>query len=99
MRLTKKRVALCLAIGPLAVALFFGKPIYLVVNAWLHDAHNRVPTPLGFTDDVSRLNETPVAEIVDVAADPVAAQEQLRGLLERARKDKLGVAIAGAKHS
>jgi FAD/FMN-containing dehydrogenase len=40
-----------------------------------------------------------VAEVWPVPAEPAAAEEQLRDLLQRARRDKLRVSIAGARHS
>src|SRR6185503_3864430 len=55
--------------------------------------------PPGFVDDASRLNRTSVAEVWAVPEDVAAAESQLQKLLERARTDKVGVAIAGAKHS
>ncbi|OAI54397.1 hypothetical protein AYO44_15115 [Planctomycetaceae bacterium SCGC AG-212-F19] len=55
--------------------------------------------PPGYTDDISRLNATHVAEIWDIPADPAAAEEQLRQLLVRAQAERLPVAIAGARHS
>jgi FAD/FMN-containing dehydrogenase len=50
-------------------------------------------------DDASRLNNTPVSEVLKLASDPQAAETQLRELLSRARKDHLKVSIAGARHS
>jgi FAD/FMN-containing dehydrogenase len=100
MQLRKSRVVLCLSVAILGVlAFFFGKPAYLLVDAWLHDRPSREPLPAGFVDDASRLNQTRVAEVVDVPADPDEAVRQLAKLLERARREKLGVAIAGARHS
>lgn len=50
-------------------------------------------------DDASRLNRTRVAEVWSIPAEPAAAERQLRELLQRARAEKLKVAIAGSKHS
>jgi FAD/FMN-containing dehydrogenase len=55
--------------------------------------------PAGYLDDASRLNATRVEEIADLPSDPVAAEEQLRALLERARIERRRVSIAGARHS
>jgi FAD/FMN-containing dehydrogenase len=71
----------------------------LIVNAWLNDRHNHRPAPPGHVDDASRLNQTGVAEIWPIPADAVQAEAQLQALLARARAEKLGVSIAGAKHS
>ncbi len=77
--------------------LTVGRPVlHLVSTAW-HDADERQVAPPGTVDDASRLNRTRVAEIVDV--DRERAEEQLAELLDRARRDGLGVSIAGARHS
>jgi FAD/FMN-containing dehydrogenase len=76
-----------------------GTPTYLIVNSWWHDRPDRTPPPAGHVDDAGRLNETRVAEVWHIPADRAAAEAQLQELLGRARAEKLGVAIAGAKHS
>lgn len=40
-----------------------------------------------------------VAEIISVANGPAAAEEQLRNLRQRARREHLKVAISGARHT
>ncbi len=50
-------------------------------------------------DDASRLNETTMTEVLAVAPGRETAESQLRDLLARARRDKLRVAVAGARHS
>jgi len=99
MQITKKRVAIFFSLGLLAIIEVSCKPTFLVFEAWLNDRHDCSATPPGFIDDAGRLNQTAVVEIVDVPVDPAAAEEQLRQLLHQARKEKLGVSIAGAKHS
>ncbi len=100
MRPGKKRLwlggSLCLT-GLFLVG--FGQPLYLLSRAWYHDRPQHEAAPPGFTDDASRLNRTQVAEVWDVPPEPAAAEAQLRRLLERARADGLGVALAGARHS
>src|SRR5207245_2181749 len=76
-----------------------GKPTYLLLKAWWKDRPHPDVRPPGYVDDASRLNKTRVAEIIDVAADPAEAEEQIRTLLVRARDEKKPVAIAGARHS
>jgi FAD/FMN-containing dehydrogenase len=73
--------------------------VYRLFNAWLHDRPVSDNLPPGYVDDMSRLNKTHVAEVWDVAADPAEAEQQLRDLLLRARRDRLRVSIAGARHS
>jgi FAD/FMN-containing dehydrogenase len=99
MRVRNKHILLLLGVVCLGVVAVSCQPTYLVFNAWLHDLHDRAPTPAGFVDDASHLNETRVVEVLAVAEEPAAAEHQLRGLLARARAEKLGVSIAGARHS
>ena len=40
---------------PLAAGIFFGRPTYLWVRAWLHDKPVADDLPPGFVDDASRL--------------------------------------------
>lgn len=83
-----------------ASGAFFGcRPTYLWVKAWLGDKPTSETLPPGYVDDASRMNRTRVAEVWSIPADPAAAEDQLRELLHRARSQRLGVAIAGARHS
>lgn len=89
-------VGLCLIAAAGAVSI---RPVaHLVSTAW-RDGNQLPALPPGMADDVSRLNLTPVAEIVAVEADPAAAERQLAALLVRARSEGLKVSIAGARHS
>jgi FAD/FMN-containing dehydrogenase len=74
-------------------------PVFLVTRAWLSDHHDRLPPSPGNVDDASRMNETRVADIWKIPADPLDAEDQLRRLLAHAHIKKLGVSIAGARHS
>ncbi len=74
-------------------------PTYLWTRAWLLDRPSTSELPPQHVDDASRLNQTRVAEVWPVPAEPGAAEDQLRELLARARRDKLPVSIAGARHS
>lgn len=57
------------------------------------------PLPPGYADNAGQLSLTRVAEVVPVAADRAAAEQQLAELLQRAKRDGLKVSIAGARHS
>jgi FAD/FMN-containing dehydrogenase len=83
----------------LAVGVFSCQPTYLWVKAWLGDRPTPHELPSGSVDDASRLNSTPVAEVWSIPAEAAAAESQLRQLLQRARIERLSVAIAGARHS
>lgn len=101
MRRIKSRRWLGLTFGLLVVVGgFLGcRPSYLWIKAWIDDKPVSEPLPAGYTDDASRLNRTPVAEVWSIPNDPSAAEAQLREILHRARSQHLGVAIAGARHS
>src|SRR5689334_22848028 len=81
------------------VVWLIGKPAYLLSRAWLMDRPVQDGVPPGIANDASRLNQTPIEEIWPIPAEPTDAQEQLKELLARARTQKLGVSIAGARHS
>ena len=93
----RRRWGRWLLLIPLLGVLLLATPACLFLRAWLLDRPQPDELPPGHVDDASRLNTTRVAEVV--AVDPERAEEQLRQLLSRARREKLRVAIAGAKHS
>ena len=90
---------LALVLLLLFVAILLARPGYLWFTAWLNDKPARADLPPGYFDDASRLNQTHVAEVWSIPADPSAAESQLKDLLQRARRDGLRVSIAGARHS
>lgn len=49
--------------------------------------------------DASGLNRTAVHAVIDVAADSAAAERQLVDLVRTARRERLRVSIAGARHT
>jgi FAD/FMN-containing dehydrogenase len=73
--------------------------VHLWVNTWLNDKPVPNHVPPGYADDASRMNRTAVAEVWPIPADRADAETQLRALLDRARAERLPVAIAGARHS
>jgi FAD/FMN-containing dehydrogenase len=79
--------------------IWVARPAWHLWNAVRTDLEDRQPTPAGFVDDASALNETAVHEVWQVPEDTAVAETQLRDLLQRARDDKLRVSIAGARHS
>jgi FAD/FMN-containing dehydrogenase len=81
------------------VGCFVIQPALHLATTWWNDRDEVTPAPPGYVDDASRLNQTRVAEVWRVPAEPAAAEQQLRDLLRRARERGLRVAIAGAKHS
>jgi FAD/FMN-containing dehydrogenase len=79
----------------LLVALaLIARPAFVLTRAWLRDGAAAPEPPPGHADDASRLNSTAVREVVDVEAEGA-----LREVLARARRDRLKVSIAGARHT
>ena len=75
-------------------AAFVARPLFRLGTVAWHDRDTRTPPADGGWDDASRMNETPLAEIVAVSDEATA-----RAALARARERGLGVAIAGARQS
>jgi FAD/FMN-containing dehydrogenase len=85
--------------GVLIAIILLARPTWHVISTALWDTNNLAPTPPGFVDDASRLNETHVAEVWPVPAETAEAEKQLAALLKRAQQQGLKVSIAGARHS
>lgn len=95
-----RRIVLRLAaVALLLSVVLLGRPTFLLTRAWVRDRPTPDRAEPGFADDASRLSRTPVREVWDVPADPIAAEEQLAALLGRARAGGLRVSVAGARHS
>jgi FAD/FMN-containing dehydrogenase len=92
-------IGLLLLLSLVAGATAVARPCYLWVTAWLLDKPAADDTPAGHVNDASRLNQTRVAEVWSIPSDPPEAESQLQALLNRARAERLRVAIAGARHS
>ena len=95
----KRRVLIVLTTVAIALLAVVARPVSHVLRSMWSDADERMPTPAGFVDDASRLNQTAVAEVWPVPADSDDAEAQLAALLARAKHDGLNVSIAGARHS
>jgi len=83
----------------LTVALALGIPIGHLALTAFRDRPQLIPPPAGYRDDVSRLNQTSIGEVVDVAPHLAQAVTQLRPLLAEARRKHLKVSLSGARHS
>jgi FAD/FMN-containing dehydrogenase len=79
--------------------IIVSRPTAHLIRTAMSDRDELRPLPAGRVDDASRMNETAVAEVWDMSPDDALAEEQLRKLLDRARREKLRVSIAGARHS
>ena len=86
-------VVICVLIAMLV------RPGLHLLSTTVRDPDELAPPEPGYTDDASRLNETPVARIWPVPQDSANAEAQLAEVLSQARRDGLAVSIAGARHS
>src|ERR1700736_634468 len=98
MRSRGKRWLVVLAIGAVAL-LVLVPPISHLIGTAYQDRAVVEKLPAGYTDDVSRLDETQIAQIWDIPSDPQKGEDELRELLHRAQLSHLHVSIAGARHS
>lgn len=79
--------------------VLFGRPLaHVLTTAW-SDRDARPALPPGFVDDASRLNATAVREVIAVASDAADAEQQVVALIERAAREDMRIAIAGARHT
>ena len=95
----RRRILLALFVLAIIVASFLARPAAHLLRTHISDRADPEPATPGFVDDASRLNRTEVAEVWPIPSDPVQAEVELLKLVERARKEKLPIAIAGARHS
>src|SRR6266568_5970498 len=75
------------------------KPLLHLLQTALNDKDELESIPVGFVDDASRLNRTPVAEVRAVSGFWDNPEEQLRAHLQHARARKLPLSIAGTRHT
>jgi FAD/FMN-containing dehydrogenase len=93
-----KKWLVVLALGIIAL-LVLVPPISHLIRTAYQDRAVVEKLPVGYTDDVSRLDKTQIAEIWDMPSDPQKGEDELRELLHRAQVSHLHVSIAGARHS
>ena len=89
-------VLFCVILGAISS---IGRPTLHLLQTMQRDVNQLRLLPQGMVDDVSRRNETQVAEVWKIPSDIAAAEQQLAELLRRADQDGLRVSIAGTRHS
>ena len=94
MRRRGKKWLVVLAVGIVA-SLVLVPPISHLIRTAYQDRAVVEKLPAGYTDDVSRLDKTQIAEIWDMPSDPQKGEDELRALLHRAQVSHLHVSIAG----
>lgn len=70
----------------------------LLLTKWREDV-SFPETPVGYVDDASHLNQTKVAQQIDVSKDKQEMIEQLSQLIKIAKANQQKISISGAKHS
>ena len=102
MKLTRKnwttRTRLIVGFAVLLFAISC-RPTWHLLRAVKNDGPALPEIPAGFADDASRLNLTKVNRVWNIPEDVDEAEKQLAELLELARRERLPVSIAGARHS
>lgn len=98
-RRLKSRIILSFCLILLVLTGCLGHPTYLWMRAWWHDQPFHETLAAGDVDDASRLNRTKVKGTVTIPADREAAEQQLVALVEKAKAERIPIAIAGARHS
>ena len=102
MKLTRKnwttRTRLIVGFAVLLFAISC-RPTWHLLRAVKNDGPALPEIPAGFADDASRLNLTKVNRVWSIPEDVDEAEKQLAELLELARRERLPVSIAGARHS
>jgi len=82
-----------------AAAIAIGIPCAHLVRTAIRDRDTMPAVPAGYADDASRLSAARVREVWPVPESTTAAERQLVDLLQRARRERLPVSVAGARHS
>ncbi len=94
-----KHSKLLIGVLVLAAGTVVVPPAVFLGTVWLRDGNSPLTdAPVG-TNDASRLNDNRPAEVVEIAADPAAAEHQLSELVRRAAAQGSHVSISGARHS
>jgi FAD/FMN-containing dehydrogenase len=86
-------------IGLLAVIIFLSVPALHILKTKFNENAKTQTIPNGYTNDASELNLTKVDTIIQVPNEKTEIENQLKGILKYAKKKKLKISIAGARHS
>lgn len=86
-------------IGLLTLTIFLLIPVFHTLKTKWNENTVRTEIPKGYTNDASQLNLTKIDTIIDVAKSTKELEIQLRKVLQLAKKNKMKISIAGARHS
>lgn len=98
-KMRAKLPVLIASAGAAVVLAVLVPPACFLGNVWLHDAPAPLPAAAPGTNDASFLDATTPSEVIPVAGDPAAAEQQLSALVRRAAAEGKPIAISGAHHS
>lgn len=79
--------------------LFFGRPIVFLTYHSFKDSTAEQQAKPGYVNDASRMNETRVDSVIQVAAVLDDAEDQLIQLIQNATKEGKKISLAGSQHS
>ncbi len=99
MSLWRSRKLKWLLVAGAVVLLLSCRLIYHLARTAIHDKEARETLPVGFVSDHGRLDQTHVADVIEVPEAEDEAQRIVRSALQRARAEGLRISIAGARHS
>jgi FAD/FMN-containing dehydrogenase len=88
---------LALVVAVLGVAA--GPPAVFLATVWWKDRSEPLPAEKAGQGDASRLTRNRPAEVLALAGDPEAAEQQVVELVQRAGREGRKISIAGARHS
>jgi FAD/FMN-containing dehydrogenase len=92
----KKYIFYILTLG---IIVFISIPLFHIIKTYLNEDKIKPETPKGYTNDASGLSLTKVDSVIDVPSSKEEIIEQLRGIIEYSKLNRIPISIAGAKHS
>jgi len=96
----KKRGLLIFLAAVLVAAIWLlGRPLLHLGIVWWRESSQPLPSTAVGTNDASRLAPNKPVDVVQIAAEPAAAEQQISELVHKAAKEGLRISISGARHA
>lgn len=95
----KRGLLILLAFAVFAVIWLLGRPLLHLGMVWWRESSQPLPLASAGTNDASRLAPSTPFEVIQVAAEPVEAEQQISALVNKATKEGLRISISGARHA
>lgn len=83
----------------MVLLVFISIPSIHLLKTKIAENETGTSIPKGYTNDESHLNLTPIDSVINVSSDSIELINQLKSLLEYAKRRDLKISIAGTKHS